>query len=77
MISVEGELWHKVHSVPEFYRSEMIWDMLEENGIDSIIRENKNSAFVVLEEYEIWVSKDNISKSKELIDKYFKDDKPD
>ncbi|MDH5365896.1 MAG: hypothetical protein OEW67_02860 [Cyclobacteriaceae bacterium] len=60
--------WEKIFSDQLQHRVEIVKAVLSENGINSVIVNNKNSAFNNFGFFELQVEIDNILKAKKIID---------
>jgi len=58
--------WQKVFSTPKGYLAEIIKGVLIENGIESIIINKQDSAYL-LGEVEVYTRKDNLLKAINII----------
>ena len=59
--------WIKVYATTEIHQAELLKGMLEENAIECIIMNKKDSAYTVLGEIELFVTQANVVKSLHLI----------
>lgn len=69
--------WALTYSTTQEYQAIMVKDMLEENGITSVIFNRKDSAYVFIGEVDVYVSQDNVIIAKHLIKKLFESEQPD
>lgn len=60
--------WVKIHVVSQEYEAEMVKGLLEENDIDSVIINKKDSAYL-FGEIEIYVDVENAFLAKQIITK--------
>jgi hypothetical protein len=69
--------WALAYSTTAEYQAMMVKDMLEDNGIDAVIFNKKDSAYTFIGEVEIYVSQDNVIRARHLIKKLFESGNPD
>jgi putative signal transducing protein len=60
--------WVPIYSTDKEYQAHIIKDMLKENGIDSVIFNKQDSAYVTIGNVEIYVKNDFAIKAKHLIE---------
>lgn len=58
--------WVMIFATGKQYEAEMINGMLEENGIESVVVNKQDSAYL-FGEFELYVNRDEILKAKTLI----------
>jgi hypothetical protein len=61
--------WTSIYSTDKPWQAEIAKQILLENDIDSVIINRKDSSYLTFGEAEVYVSKDNAEKSKELLKK--------
>jgi len=69
--------WHLIYSTPAEYRAEMIKDYLEDNDIEAVILNKKDSAYQLFGQIEVYVNQDYEKEAELLIKKFFEDEKLD
>lgn len=69
--------WLLAYSTTVDYQAHIIKDMLENYGIDAIIVNKKDSAYVIIGDIEIYVNQENLMEAKLLIQKFFKNEQFD
>ena len=60
------EGWVVAYTTNEMYRAEMLRNMLNDHGIDSVIINKRDSSYVAFGDIEIYVERDHILKAKQL-----------
>ena len=60
--------WVAIFSTDKEYQAHIVKDMLEENGINSVIINKQDSAYITIGEAEVYVKNDNAVKAKYLIE---------
>ena len=59
--------WVKIYTTADEIKAQMVKDVLENNGIRSVILNKKDSSYVVIGDVEIYVNRDNVLKAMTLI----------
>jgi benzoyl-CoA reductase/2-hydroxyglutaryl-CoA dehydratase subunit BcrC/BadD/HgdB len=59
--------WVKIYTSPNFYRAEIIKQMLNENDVDAVLINKKDSSYNAFGVVEVWVHEENFSTAIELI----------
>ena len=63
-----GDNWQKIYSTGIEYKIEIVKAVLKDAGIDSVIVNKKDSAYL-FGEIELYVHTDHVLKSKQIINK--------
>lgn len=61
--------WAKIQSTKERYKAEIIKDVLEQEAIQCVIVDKKDSAYGVFGELELYVQRENVIKAKHILTK--------
>lgn len=61
--------WTNIFSTDKEYQAHIIKDLLEDNGISTVIIDKHDSAYVTIGDLEIYVKNDFVVKAKHLIEK--------
>lgn len=61
------ENWILVLSTPQPWQGEMAKQILEENGIEAVVMNRRDSSYTVFGEVEVYVVKEDVERSKELL----------
>jgi Zn-dependent membrane protease YugP len=62
--------WARVYSTSELYKAEIIRNILDEEGIQCVIVDKKDTAYGgTFGEVEIYVQRENVIRSKHVIEK--------
>ena len=64
--------WEMVFSSIELYRVEMLRSLMEEEGITSVIVNKQSSAYIMIGDIELYVKREDILKSKLIINQFLK-----
>ncbi|MCD6202168.1 MAG: DUF2007 domain-containing protein [Bacteroidales bacterium] len=59
--------WIKIFSTDQPYQAELARQVLEENGIQAVVMNKKDSSYLMFGETELYVSQDEVIKAKQLI----------
>jgi len=59
--------WVKIYTSPDFFKAEIIKQMLNENHVDAVLINKQDSSYRTFGIIEIWVHQDNFSIAIELI----------
>ena len=59
--------WISIYSADQTWLAEIARQILEENGIESVVINKRDSSYLVFGEVEVYVSQENAEKSKELL----------
>jgi hypothetical protein len=59
--------WVKIFTSSNFYRAEIIKQMLNENGVDAVLINKQDSSYNAFGNSEVWVHEKNFSNAIELI----------
>lgn len=59
--------WISVLSTPQPWQAEIAKQILAENGIDAVVVNKRDSSYTVFGEVEVYVIKEDVEKSKELL----------
>ena len=59
--------WVKIYSSAQLHEVEFLKALLSNNGIQSICLNNQDSLYKTLGEIELYVNRDNVIKSKRII----------
>ena len=59
--------WVKIFSTSQSYQAELARQVLEENDIQSVIMNKKDSSYLLFGEIELYVNRDEVIKAKQLI----------
>jgi len=59
--------WISIYSSDQTWLAEIARQVLEENGIESVVMNKRDSSYLVFGEVEVYVSQENAEKSKELL----------
>jgi len=59
--------WVKIYTSVDYYKAEIIKQMLIENHVDAVLINKKDSSYLVFGTIEIWVHQENFSNAIELI----------
>ena len=59
--------WVKIYTSPNFYRAEIIKQMLTEHQIDAVLLNKQDSSYLNFGNAEVWVHQENFSNAIELI----------
>lgn len=59
--------WILIYSTPQPWQAEMAKQILEENGIEAVVMNRRDSSYTVFGEAEVYVVKEDVEKSKELL----------
>ena len=59
--------WRKIFSTDQPYQAELARQVLEENGIQAVVMNKKDSSYLMFGETELYVSQDEVIKAKQLI----------
>ncbi len=57
----------KIYSSDKPYQAELARQVLEENGIQAVVINKKDSSYLMFGETELYVSQDDVIKAKQLI----------
>lgn len=60
------EGWVKVYTLDKQYRAELLKDKFEQNNIEAIILNKRDSAFNTFGSIEVFVHEDNKAKAEEI-----------
>ena len=61
--------WIIVHTTDKIYRAELMRQLLEEEGIEAVIINKKDSSYLI-GEIEVYTRPDDVMKAKLLIEKF-------
>jgi len=59
--------WILIFSTPQPWQAEMAKQILEENGIEAVVMNRRDSSYTVFGEVEVYVVKEDVEKGKELL----------
>ena len=59
--------WVKLFSTDRPYQAELARQILEENGIQAVVVNKKDSSYLMFGETEVYVNQDEVIKAKQLI----------
>ena len=59
--------WVKIYTSPNFYRAEIIKQMLNENDVDAVLINKQDSSYNAFGNVEVWIHQENFSNAIELI----------
>lgn len=59
--------WILILSTPQPWQAEMAKQILEEKGIEAVVMNRRDSSYTVFGEVEIYVVKEDVERSKELL----------
>jgi len=59
--------WIKLFSTDRPYQAELARQILEENGIQAVVINKKDSSYLMFGETEVYVNQDEVIKAKQLI----------
>ena len=59
--------WILIFSTPQPWQAEMAKQILEENGIEAVVMNRRDSSYTVFGEVEVYVTKEDVERSKELL----------
>ncbi|HHJ10770.1 MAG TPA: DUF2007 domain-containing protein [Bacteroidetes bacterium] len=59
--------WVKLFSTDRPYQAELARQILEENGIQAVVINKKDSSYLMFGETEVYVNQDEVIKAKQLI----------
>lgn len=59
--------WKQVFLTGEMYRAEMARELLENNGINAVIMNKKDSSYTAIGDIEVYVNKNDEEKSIEIL----------
>jgi hypothetical protein len=59
--------WISIYSSDKPWQAEIAKQLLTENGIESVIFNKKDSSYQMFGEVEVFVSQENVEKSKEIL----------
>lgn len=59
--------WIKIFTSADFYRAEIIKQMLIENHVDAVLLNKQDSSYLAFGSIEVWVHQENFSNAIELI----------
>jgi len=59
--------WISIYSADQTWLAEIARQILEENGIESVVINKRDSSYLVFGDVEVYVSQENAEKSKELL----------
>jgi type III secretory pathway lipoprotein EscJ len=59
--------WVKIYTSVDYYKAEIIRQMLIENHVDAVLINKQDSSYLVFGTIEIWVHQENFSNAIELI----------
>lgn len=59
--------WISVLSTPQPWQAEIAKQILVENGIEAVVVNRRDSSYTVFGEVEVYVVKEDVEKSKELL----------
>ena len=59
--------WIKIYRTGDLYRAELAKKVIEENGIDAVIMNQKDSSYLTFGEIEVLVKPEDEEKAKKLI----------
>ncbi len=59
--------WVKIYTSPDFFKAEIIKQMLNENHVEAVLLNKQDSSFQKFGTVEVWVHQDNFSNAIELI----------
>ncbi len=59
--------WISIFSTDKPWQAEIAKQILNENGIEAVVINKKDSSYLTFGEVEVFVSQDNTEKSKELL----------
>lgn len=60
--------WSKVYESKMAYRAEIVKDILDQNGIDAIIMDKKDSAYYIFGQLEIHVKVESVLNALKIIE---------
>lgn len=60
--------WTLVFTTEQLIQAQIVQQMLESNGIESVIMNKRDSSYLTFGEVELYVNKNDESKAKELIE---------
>lgn len=60
--------WVKVYDYKQPYRAEIVKSALEEEGLNPVIVNKKDSAYDIFGQYEVYVAPENTIKAKRIIE---------
>lgn len=66
--------WELVYSSPERYRVEILKGILEVENIPSVIINKQDSAYVVIGEIELYVTRENAFQASQLITQFIENE---
>lgn len=59
--------WVKIFTSPNFYRAEIVKQMLNENDVDAVLINKQDSSYNAFGNVEVWIHEENFSNAIELI----------
>lgn len=59
--------WILIFSTPQPWQAEMAKQILDENGIEAVVMNRRDSSYTVFGEVEVYVVKEDVERSKELL----------
>lgn len=63
-----GDDWIKIYSAREVYKVELAKQKLEENEIDAVVINKRDSAYLSFGEAELYVQNEHEQRAKEIIE---------
>ncbi len=61
------EGWTKIYTTDQAYQADIIIELLDENGINGVIMNKRDSSYVAFGNIEVFVSGENKDKALEII----------
>ena len=66
---MQTDNWAKIYTTTAAYKAEIAKDVLEQEDIQSVIVDKKDSAYGVFGEIELYVQRENVIKAKHILNK--------
>jgi len=62
--------WEKIYTTEDTFKAELLRTMLKEHGIECVVMNKKDSAYIMIGEVEIFVKHDDVLRALNLIRKH-------
>lgn len=62
--------WVKIYRTQQEYKADILLEVLEENEIEGVIINKKDSSYVVIGDVEVYVHIDNEEKAKQIVETF-------
>ena len=74
MSETPGDNWEVIYRSPMLYRAEMLKDILENEGIQAVVVNKKDSSYIAFGDIEVYIRQSDALNAKLIVDKFDADE---